>query len=392
MRVGFITPSVSRGAGGIFEVERRLAQCLNQIPDVDVQVFGSRDESTEQDYASWKPLEPQLFRAVGPHAFRYSPAMVSALRAGKLDIAHLQVLWMYTSIATLQWSGRKHRPYLVSIHGMLDAWAVNNARFKKRLIGALYERSCLKRARCIHAITESEVKSIRDFRLKNPVCLIPNAIDLPQRSYAPDDTPWKDKIPAGEKILLYLGRIHPKKGLLNLLEAWKGATSQRSGADKWNLVIAGWEQDGHEGLLKEAAASLGIKSSVHFIGPQFNMHKEKCYFHTDAFILPSLSEGLPMVVLEAWAYGKPVLMTPQCNLPIGYEAHAALKIEANAAHIAAGLHALFDMSAGDRSEMGKRGRKLVEENFTWQKAAAELHRVYEWVLGGGSVPDSVMLS
>jgi poly(glycerol-phosphate) alpha-glucosyltransferase len=97
-----------------------------------------------------------------------------------------------------------------------------------------------------------------------------------------------------------------------------------------------------------------------------------------------------MVVLEAWAYGKPVLMTPECNLPEGFAAHAALRIEPTIDSITEGLRQLFEMSMDERRTMGKRGLTLVEERFTWPKVAFEMKQVYEWLLGGAPKPDCVL--
>jgi poly(glycerol-phosphate) alpha-glucosyltransferase len=219
--------------------------------------------------------------------------------------------------------------------------------------------------------------------------------------------PWAGKVETGQKILLFLSRIHPKKGLVNLLKAWAAChTSPATRHAEWVLAIAGWDQGGHEAELKQLCAGLQIHftdlreqtpsstlhppSSVFFLGPQFNEARLACYAHCDAFVLPSFSEGLPMVVLEAWANAKPVLMTPECNLPEGFQAGAAINIAATEAGVAAGLNELLRMTETDRSAMGNRGRALVEARFTWPRVAAQMEEVYGWMLGGGSKPGSLM--
>ena len=89
-----------------------------------------------------------------------------------------------------------------------------------------------------------------------------------------------------------------------------------------------------------------------------------------------------MSVLEAWAYGLPVMMTDFCNIPEGFAAGAALRIGPNAESIAQGLAQLEAISEADRSAMGAKGRRLVEQNFTWDKIARDMKAVYEWCLGG----------
>jgi poly(glycerol-phosphate) alpha-glucosyltransferase len=273
---------------------------------------------------------------------------------------------------------------------MLDEWAVKNSRWKKRLAGLLYENSHLQLASCLRALCQSEARAIRSYGLRNPVCVIPNGIDLPE-STPSSPPPWAGMIEPGRKVLLYLGRLHPKKGLPNLLRAWADLRQRQSpAADQWDLAIAGWDQGNHENDLKALATQSGIASSVHFLGPQFGEAKASAYHHADAFVLPSFSEGLPMVVLEAWANRVPVVMTPECNLPEGFEADAAIRVTTEPREIAAGLEALFAMPDGERRAMGARGHQLVAEKFTWPQIAAQLIGVTEWVLGGGDQPECVL--
>ena len=123
-----------------------------------------------------------------------------------------------------------------------------------------------------------------------------------------------------------------------------------------------------------------------FLGPQFNEAKTNCYQTCDAFILPSFSEGVPMVVLEAWAYGKPVLMTPECNLPAGFGRNAAIRIETGAGSIAQGLEQLVQARSSDLLTLGANGRRLAAEQFAWPVLGREMNQLYHWILGGGDKP------
>jgi poly(glycerol-phosphate) alpha-glucosyltransferase len=234
-----------------------------------------------------------------------------------------------------------------------------------------------------------------------------------------NDNPRKILFPHPVKTLLFLGRLHPKKGLVNALRAWATARKRSGGAVlEWRFVIAGWDQGGHEAELIQLCRELGLKSAfmdskhrpsqrkltvekrcgegecldaeVLFHGPAFGQEKEDLLRSAVAFILPSLSEGLPMSVLEAWSYGLPVLITPQCNLAEGFSIDAGIRIETRVEDIGTGLETLFLMSDGDRKGMGDRGRELVRERFTWRRVAAEMKSVYEWVLGGGPPPECIV--
>lgn len=385
--VGLLTASLSRRAGGLYDATRHLAGSLHN-PPLEVQVFGLTDPDTSRDREGWGQLPVQTFAVRGPRFFGYAPALAPALSAANLDLLHVHGLWMYPSAASHRWRQRQQKPIIITPHGMLDPWAVRNARWKKRLAGWLYENAHLRGAACLHALCASEADAIRTYGLRNPICIIPNGIDSPPDLPA-NPPPWAASLPADAKVLFYLGRLHPKKGLSHLLRAW-AAVRSASGQAAWHLVIAGWDQGGHEAKLKTQAQQLGISTCVHFVGPQFDAAKHASYRYAEAFVLPSLSEGLPMTVLEAWSHSLPVLMTPQCNLPEGFQAQAALRIDPEPERIAPRLAALFAMPDHERTAMGERGQALVAQRFTWPHIAQQMLSVYRWVLGQGEKPDCVM--
>jgi poly(glycerol-phosphate) alpha-glucosyltransferase len=484
MRNAILTGSVSRNAGGLFESVRRLGQHLAQA-GVEVRVFGTEDEFTSTDIHAWQPISVRALRTTWPRQFGYSPEFYRALVEFSPEITHTHGNWLYASVVTNRYSRAWKCPYVISPHGMLDPWALRNSRWKKLIADVLYEGAHLRGASCIRALCESEARAIRQLGLKNPIAIIPNGIDLPRlgsekpetanrgenaegRCQRAEDIVHKEEpndrnskfqgqkaiaegqhrgfgfklgseqsslaqLKAdGRKLLLYLGRIHPKKGLSNLIRAWGTAQNSPLGipGSEWILAIAGWDQGGHEVALKQLANELGIawadvreplsefgeyrlsptsrrqtrnavsrtanshlvntdNVSLLFLGPQFDENKADCYSACDAFILPSLSEGVPMVVLEAWAHSKPVLMTPECNLDVGYKKEAAVRITADVACIASGLETLFSMSETDRNNLGRRGHAIVVEHFVWSRVADEMSALYRWILEGSPKPNSL---
>ena len=380
MRVGFLVGSVSRKAGGLFQSVRGLARAV--ATDADVRVFGIHDEQSAVDVQEWRPLSVQTFRS-RLRAWGYSNQLVPAMLEADIDILSVHGLWKYCSVASHRWHRKTGRPYVVHPHGMLESWAVRNAMWKKRIAALLYENQHLRGAACLRALSEAEAQSIRNYGLNKPICVIPNGVDLPDLSESNAKTQS-----ANARTLLYLGRLHPKKNVSNLIRAWKETlNSQRGAADRWVLAIAGWDQGGYESELKRIASG----SSVVFLGPRFGTEKAECYRTCDAFILASLSEGLPMAVLEAWSYAKPVLMTHECNLSEGFDANAALPIGTSLEEIAPGLKQLIEMSEHDRAAMGTRGRTLVATKFSWPRIGQQMRAIYDWVLNGGAPPETIRL-
>ncbi|HEX9045950.1 MAG TPA: glycosyltransferase, partial [Verrucomicrobiae bacterium] len=396
-----------RNAGGLFESVRRLVQSLHDT-GMDVCVFGTADDYTQEDIGAWAPVTVQAFRPYWPASFGYSPHFMWALNEFAPDITHTHGIWVYSSVVTNQYSRVRKTPYVISAHGMLDPWAIRNSRWKKVIAHFFYEGAHLRDAGCLRALCESEARAIRQLGLKNPIAIIPNGIDLPEPGGrdASGAAPWAGWLQPGQKLMLFLSRIHPKKGLVNLIKAWelhRKSPAANGQAGEWVLGIAGWDQGGHEAELKRLATELGIPwadvrdpvrdgktPALFFLGPQFNERKTACYRQCDAFVLPSFSEGVPMVVLEAWTHAKPVLMTPECNLPIGFARNAALRIETSPESIASGLREFLDLPDSDRAALGRQGLQLVQEQFVWPLIGQEMARLYEWMLGRGNKPACIV--
>jgi len=390
------TTSLTRNAGGLYESVRCLVKALQNYK-VNVSIFGNLDEHSEADLEAWKPVQIRAYSPQFSKQFGYSKNFAKDLEQIKPDLIHTHGLWTYPSVLTHSYSRKTRTPYMISPHGMVDSWAMNNSRLKKIVAYHLYEKKHLQDAKCLRALCESEANSFRQLGLKQPICVIPNGINMPEglNCGGQEASVQGD----GRKTLLFLGRIHPKKGLPNALRAFKKALEESPSrvTKAWQFVIAGWNQGGHEEELMQLCEGLGLSfshrmqkhhkgrhsadASVIFYGLAFKEEKKRLLENTDAFLLPSFSEGLPMSVLEAWSYGVPALITPECNLPEGNAAHAVIPIKTDAEAITEGLNTLFGMSDQDLREMGSRGKKLVLERFTWDSVARQMREVYDWMLG-----------
>lgn len=391
MRAALVAVSASRNGGGITFALQSLARALQVREQIEVRVLALSDAHSEADRLGWGNIDLRIADSIGPAAIGYSPRLASELSLYDAQIAHTHGIWMWPSAAVAKWSRNGVRRHVVSPHGMLDPWALANSRWKKKIAFSLYERAHLRQAACISALNVSEAQSIRQFGLKNPICIIPNGVDIDDSHYDAEP-PWTAEQSAGRKTLLFLGRIHPKKGLTDLINAWSQLTrGNHPQIHEWSLVIAGWDQLDHEREVKTQVEELGLQSDVRFVGPVHGASKIAALRAARGFVLPSKSEGLPVAVLEAWAQGLPVAMTPQCNIPEGFVENAAINLGTSVDQIAIGLANLFEMSDSQRQNMGALGKRLASTQFTWTKIASQTHSVYQWALGGGPPPDCVRL-
>lgn len=386
LRVAVLTGSLSRQAGGLFWSVRALSGALIR-QGMALEVFGSRDAATDEDAPAWRGIPIHPSDVLGPRTFSYRPALRGQVRSFRPQLIHTHGIWGYSSVVASQWRAAGI-PTVISPRGMIDPWAVGHARWKKTLAAAVYENRHLRGASCLHALGEEEYRAIRGYGLRNPVAIIPNGIDMPVPE-AGGVPQWRKSLPPDSKVLLFLGRLHPKKGLEVLLEAW-AAARQSGQASGWHLVVGGWDQN-YLQQLQQLVARLGVGESVHFPGPLFDGEKDASFRAADAFVLPSFSEGLPMAVLEAWSYGLPVLMTAECNLPIGFEKQAAIPVLARKAELADSLQQFFALDRLALRRMGSNGRQLVEESFGWPRLGAALADVYHWLLGHAPMPPTVRL-
>lgn len=389
MRVSHVSASISNSAAGVGVALRALAIHMSSLAEqvslvaIDILHPPSRMNETVVYFPC---------KRLGPKSVGFSLGLVRAVLMSNPDILHSHGLWMYHGVAARVAAAKARIPLVISPHGMLDPWALRNSAWKKKIAGWLFENRNLRAAACIHALCESEYQSIRAYGLNNPVCIIPNGVDLPNLQAGQRTPPWNSQIGADKNVMLFLGRIHPKKGLANLIRAW-GILKDRKlkELEQWRLVVAGWSQSGHEEQLKRLAWEVGLTENVSFVGPLYDEAKDAALRAARAFVLPSFSEGLPVSVLEAWAYGLPVIMTRECNIPEGFEAGAAIAIKPEVDSIEQGLKSLLSLSRAEQRSVGLNGRSLVETRFAWPQIAGQMIDVYKWVLCQGPRPDCVRL-
>lgn len=381
MRVAMLIGSVTRRAGGLYESVRNLAKAMASAGD-QMLVVAPADHYLAEDLPAWSPVEVRTVPAWGPWQFGFSPEYRRHLEDFKPDIIGVHGIWMYHGVAARAFAFETKCPVVVHPHGMLDRWALDNSRWKKRLAAALYEDRNLRNAACLRVLCSAEAEAVRAYGLSNLVAAVPNGVVLPDPLPAPGAGPaFAAAIEPGRKVMLFLGRLHPKKGLADLIAAWPMAMAEsRALREEWALAIVGWGEAAYRASLAGAIAAAGLQRTIHLCAPCFGAERDACYRAAAAFVLPSFSEGLPMAVLEAWAHGRPVLMSSACNLPEGFAAGAASCVANDPVLLAGSLVRMAEMPDELRRAMGVRGGELVANSFSWPSLAARLRECHAWLL------------
>lgn len=353
---------------------------------ITVTAHGIRDSATDLDAQGWGNTPQYAGKALWTK-FAWSPEIDRSLQNVFPNIVHQHGIWQYPSLAALKWRKRTGGKVIISPHGMLEPWALSNASIKKRIAAHFFEWDNLSQSDVIHCVSEAEVEHVRTFGLSNDIALIPNGTRLPDTASPAVNRP-RDEDP---RILLFLGRLHAKKGLMETLEAWARVKARAPHiVSNWRLVIAGWDDGDHAQDLLSCAQRLGVSEQVCFRGPVFGHEKEELLRQSSGFILSSFSEGFPVAILEAWAHSLPVFMTDNCNIPAGFDAGAALRISTNPDEQAEVL--IKALQRRDLPSIGQKGYMLVRDRYLWPQVVDNLADVYRWVLGRGPVPDCVQFA
>lgn len=386
MKVSILTGSNSRNAGGLFYSVKSLALELSKTDNLLIEVVSHDDEFSQEDLITWGNLKMKKFKIFGPPNLGLTFDLKEILNKSKPDIIHQQGIWTFSSFYTNLNKKNNQSVSVITPRGMLDPWAISNSSFKKKIAGFIYENSNLKNADCIHALCESEYKSIRSLGLKNPVAIIPNGVYLPPFE--------KNVVSRDKKVLLYIGRIHPKKGLPFLINVINKINLDSEGVlENWEIRIAGWSQNNHLNVLRDLTKKYNLNSVIKFIGPVYGTYKEYELSNADAFILPSYSEGLPMSILEAWSYNLPVLMTEECNIPRGFDKGCGIKISHDIDYTVNIMKSFMKIDTKELHEIGNKGRELVEKEFSWSHIASMTNEMYKWFLNKeGDCPNFIRLN
>ena len=320
--------------------------------------------------------------------FGFAPALSQIARASDAAIIHSHGLWMWSDWVASRAARARNLPHIVSPHGMLEPWAMANSARKKQIMWRAFQRRALDNARVLHALCDAEKTAMRALGLTNAIAVIPNGVNLAEFADLPDGAIFDAAFPLARdrKILLFMARLHPKKGLVPLLHAWRELAPA---FPDWLLVIAGPDENGHRAELENLVAQFGLQRAATFTGMLDGALKRAALARAAAFVLPSFSEGFSIAILEAMACQLPVLLTPECHFDDAVNRGAAVQSEPDAQALAHATRALLERSDEERAQMGARGCALVAEKYTWERVAAAWKTLYSWCEGNAGTPDFV---
>jgi glycosyltransferase involved in cell wall biosynthesis len=375
MRVIHVVPSIAEEASGpSYSVPRLCEALIATGMDVQLAALNWADLPVNSSYLKIFPF------GFGPRRLGVSPSMQCWLEeeasSGRADLIHNHSLWMMPNVYAGRASRQGRRPLIVSPRGTLSTWALGRSSLKKRLFWPLLQEPVLRSAACFHATAESEYEDIRRRGFKQPVVILPNGIDLPR---------FAEKVEGGRRILLFLGRIHPIKGVDILLTAWQALEHRFL---DWELHIAGPDNNGYLAEMRALAAHLHLKRVV-FTGLLLGEEKWLAYRAADLFVLPTHTENFGMTVAESLASATPAIVTKGAPWSGLGKQGAGWWIDIGVGPLIACLEDALALPAMRLAEMGQAGHEWMKREYSRDRIAAQLTSVYRWLLTGGVAPACV---
>ncbi len=281
------------------------------------------------------------------------------------DVIHDHGIWLRSNRSVATTARRLGLPRVVSTHGMLAPWARRHHAWRKGLAWGLFQRHDLDTAAAIHATSDAEAADISASGVRAPVVVVPHGVNLPLHTERAHPG-------AARRRAVFIGRLHPVKGLPGLIDAWADARPEG-----WELVIAGPDAGGHRAALERRRDAAGLQETITFRGLLDEQGRAALLAEADLFVLPSLSENFGVAVAEALAAGVPAIVSRRAPWAAVESARAGWWVEPDAASLAGALRAATRLSDEDRASMGAAGRGLVERDFAWPAVAERMLRVYE---------------
>jgi len=386
MKLVHVAPHVFEEASGpSYSIPRLCSALIDAGAELDLLAM---QWDAEDRHESPPPMLHYFPMGSGPKRLGRSPQLHRALRervdSGQVDVVHSHILWQMNSIYPARAVKGTATKLVASPRGSLSKTAMKQGSWTKPIFWHLLQRSALAAADCLHATSMQECEDMRRLGFRQPVCILPNGVELPEQPSAEVQR---------RREVLYLGRLHRIKGIENLLHAWSHVAAK---FPSWNLRIAGPTESygrgsGHADRLKQMASGLGLER-VTFDDPKYGDEKFQAYRQAAVYVLPSFSENFGMTVAEALASGTPVITTKGAPWERLEAAGAGWWIDIGVEPLVAALQEAMSKPMETLADMGRAGRAFVRRDYDWSNIGRSMRDVYQWLIAKGDRPDCVHLS
>ncbi len=389
MRVLHVITGLWKDTGGPSEVIPAICTAMTDAGvDVTLATLAGDSAQTVEDAATHgvRVLKfPPTFR----HTIWYSSELHRQIErlASANDVVHIHGIWQFPDWTAAAAARKVGTPYVITPHGSLQPARLRKSRLKKRVSSVLADRAMLNQASCLHATAPDEADAFRLYGYRGPIAMIPNGITAagpiePDRA-ALLAAAFRRDFPEtqGRRLLLFLSRIEPIKGVTTLARAWAQCAGQ---FPDWHLVVVGPDERSH---LQEVLAILrdgGVIDRTTITGPLYGDRKTAAYLASDLFVLPTVSENFGLVIGEALSHRLPVITTTGAPWPGIVEHGCGWWIAPSQDALVDTLREALPLPPAELAARGDRGSAWIDADFTWQAESRLLLETYEWLLGSGA--------
>jgi len=358
MKVIHFIAGIDKTGGGTSEYMRLLGLALAKNIKLIIACGSSENP------VAIKGVRVEFFNTKIISWFAMCKAFKIFLKAEKPDLVHINGIW-----SPQNWGFQKAAQALgikvvLTPHGMLEPWILDRNPLKKKIALFLYQHKAVARANYLHATAKMEQDNIQALGFKNPISIIPNGVDLSEVK--------KVKTNYGTRKIVFLSRIHPKKGIELLLQAWRDIDTTH-----WTLEIAG---NGEAAYIETLAQSAQDLKNVQFVGPQFGEDKWDFLRSADVMVLPTYSENFGIVVAEALAVGVPVITTEGAPWEDLNSTNCGWWIQIGVQSLKKTLEKVIECSPTQIKEMGDNGKRLVKDKYDIKAVAKKMTELYKKIL------------
>lgn len=304
------------------------------------------------------------------HYRKMKKQLLSLLHDINPDIVHINGCWIPGCAYTQKWAQQLGYKAIVSPHGMLEPWIMARHYWTRKMPALLlYQKEAITKANYVHATAESEKQNLLRLGYNKKIEIIPNGIEVDKIQLKEN---WKRK-----KKILFLSRIHIKKGIEYLIEAVAALKDELSG---YTITIAGEGDSNYVKQLKKKTETLHIASLFDFCGGVYDTKKWELFKNADLFLLPTYSENFGIVIAEALASGTPVITTQGTPWHELETYKCGWWKEIGTVPTIDALKQFLSLSQTELEIMGRNGRKLIEEKYSSQKMAEDMIKLYNKVI------------
>ena len=373
MKILSFVSTLDMSSGGPSRSVPMLVKGLAEL-GVDITLMTIRSEnmnihSLEGTTAKLKVLSPSFSRK----------EIAKYLADERFELIQIQSVWEMPYHKVILEARKQNIPYIVTPRGMLEPWSLSQKKWKKKLAWWLYQRNDVQKSACVFTTAKMEAEHVSNLGITTCKAVIPNGIET-------DAYPCKTSVEGVKKQVLFLSRVHVKKGIELLFEAWKRLHTDYV---DWQLLVIGNGEAEYIHSLENRVESLGLKDSIKILPPVFGEAKIKVYQESALFCLPSFSENFGMVIAEAMSCGTPVITTTNCPWEILNETNTGWCVDLSVENLERALREAMGMDANALYDMGQRASKFIFDNFDYRSVTRKTLRLYEWLLNSGEKPEFV---